>query len=49
MPWEVTLCGWTADEEEERVVRSKVVALLRRYPPYYWTKWNTFKQKFNEV
>ena len=49
LPWEVTSCGWTEDEEEERVIRSKVVALLRRYSPYYWTKWNTFKQKFNEV
>ena len=49
LPWEVTLCGWSLDDEEERVVRSQVVGLLRRYSPYYWTKWNTFKQKYSEV
>ena len=49
LPWEVTLCGWSLDEEEERVVRSQVVALLRHYPPYYWTKWSTFKQRYSEM
>ena len=49
LPWEVTICGWSLDEEEERVVRSQVVALLKRYHPYYWTKWSTFKQKYSEM
>ena len=49
LPWEVKVCGWSLDDEEERVVRSKVVALLRQFTPTYWTKWDTFKRKYYEM
>lgn len=49
LPWDVTLCGWTPDEEEERVVRSKVIHLLRQNVPTYWTKWANFKKRYLDM
>ena len=48
LPWEVTTCGWSSDEEEERVIRSRVIALLKMFVPQYWTKWERFKKKYSE-
>lgn len=49
LPWDVTTCGWSPDEEEERLVRSKVIALLRDCVPSYWTKWANFKKRYLET
>lgn len=49
LPWDVTMCGWSTDEEEERLVRSKVIALLRNCLPSFWTKWANFKKRYLET
>jgi hypothetical protein len=48
LPWEVNSCGWSEDEEADRITRSQVIDLLRTFP-HGWLKWTRFKKKYNET
>ena len=48
IPWDVTTCGWSSEEEENRIIRSNVISLLRRNPTC-WTKFSNFKKKYFET
>ena len=47
LPWDATTCGWSTEEEENRIIRSNVIALLRRNPTC-WTKFSNFKKRYYE-
>jgi len=46
--WEVTMCGWTLEEEENRITRSNALTILHSRQPHTWINFTEFKKLYQQ-
>ncbi len=46
--WEVTMCGWTQEEEENRIIRSNALTILRGRYPLTWINFSEFRHLYQQ-